>query len=153
LHLQDELGLRNENDADVTPLRELVRKWLTMVPAIWSAMFRPLVRPTWDNIGGGCIAWFVATVGGLPGSLAALDLVGHLWGIPASAVMLTALVVGAIIGASLGILVAFLPWFAILVLLEHWPIRDKETADATDTASGAENMSETDASADTKKEV
>ncbi len=76
---------------------------------MWHALFRPLYQLSWDSIGGSFIALIVVTVGGIPGALAALDLVGHLSGIPALIVMLIALVAGAIVGASVGILMIFLP--------------------------------------------
>jgi hypothetical protein len=152
LQLEDELYRRDDDEGKaVTPLRELAREWLVLVPALWSAMFRPLTRPSWKNLGGACVAWVALTIGGLPGSLAALDLTGHLWGIPAFWVMLLALLVGMVAGASAGILLFFLPFFILRIPFERWIAHDRETIqamDEIDTPGGAATVRENPSSED-----
>jgi hypothetical protein len=144
LRLPDELAFLDDHDATVKPLRELAREWLALVPALWSAMFRPLVRPSWGTFGRACQAWVAAIAGGLPGSLVTGNLVVHFWGMPALWMILAALLAGAVAGASVGILVFLLPSFILRIVLERWIAHDNEAISAMDETANSENKIETE---------
>lgn len=150
---EDKPDFLDDHDATVTPLRNLAREWLALVPALWLAMFRPLVRPSLGNVGRALLAWGIAVSGGISGSLLAGSLVVHFWSTPASGVLLAVLLVGAIVGASGGVLVWFLPFVILYIVIERWIDHDKDkvmmdamnTADEVNATRGAETTSETDA--------